>query len=263
MSLVFAAITPHPPLLIENIGKENIAKVKKTKEALERLEEDLYLSHPQVIFVISPHEGIHEKAFVVNVHERFTSSFEEFGDVVTTKTWAGGGNFGAKITHEGDNHHLPIRLVNEEKIRYGATVPLTYLTAHLPEIKIVPIGYSGLSKKEHLEFGELLKEIILVSEKRIAVIASGDMSHCLTKKSPAPYNHKGKEFDERIQELLHTRNTLGLTQIEEPIVREAHQCMYQSLLILLGILKNIDYQFENYCYEHPFGVGYLTGNFHF
>ena len=263
MSLVFAALTPHPPLLIENIGKENIAKIKKTKEALERLEEDLYLAHPQVIFIISPHEGIHKEAFVVNVHEKFTSSFEEFGDVVTTKSWAGGGDFGARLAHAGDNYHLPIRLINEEKIKYGATVPLTYLTAHLPEVKIVPIGYSGLSNKEHVAFGELLKEIILVSPKRIAVIASGDMSHCLTKKSPAPYSSKGKEFDEKIQELLHTRNTLGLTQIEEPIVNQSHQCMYQSLLILLGILKNIDYQFENYCYEHPFGVGYLTGNFRF
>jgi len=263
MSLVFAALTPHPPLLIENIGRENMTKIQKTKEALERLEEDLYLSHPQVIFVISPHEAIHEEAFVVNVHEKFTSSFEEFGDVVTSKSWSGGIDFGAKIAHAGNNSHIPIQLVNEEKIRYGASVPLTYLTAHLPNIRIVPIGYSGLSSKDHVAFGELLKEIILVSEKRIAVIASGDMSHCLTKKSPADYSPRGKEFDEKIQELLHTRNTLGLTQIEEPLVKQSHQCIYPSLLILLGILKNIDYQFENYCYEHPFGVGYLTGNFHF
>lgn len=263
MSLVFAGITPHPPLLLENIGKENITKLKKTQEAMLRLEEDLYLTHPQVIFILSPHEGIHETAFVVNVHDGFTASFEEFGDLVTTKHWKGGGEIGAKIAHAGNNYHLPIRLVSEEKLKYGASVPLLSLTAHIPDVKIVPIGFSGLSQKEHLEFGEILKEVILVSEKRIAVIASGDMSHCLTKKSPASYNPKGKEFDERIQELLHTRNTLGISQLEEPIVNEAKQCLYSSLLILLGILKHVDYQFENYCYEHPFGVGYLTGNFHF
>lgn len=261
MSLVFAGLTPHPPLLIENIGKENLSKLKKTKEAIERLEEELYLAHPQVLFIISPHEGIHETAFVVNVHDTFTSNFEEFGDVVTSKTWKGGGAFGARIAHEGNNYHLPIRLVNEEKIRYGATVPLHYLTAHLPHIKVVPIGYSGLSVKEHVAFGELLKEIILASEKRIAVIASGDMSHCMSKKSPLPYDAKGKEFDETVQALLHTRNTLGLSQIDNSILEHAHECCYRSLLILLGILKNVDYQFENYCYEHPFGVGYLTGNF--
>lgn len=262
MSLVFAGLTPHPPLLIDNIGKENISKLKKTKEALERLEEELYLSHPQVIFIISPHEGIHERAFVVNVHDGFTGQFEEFGDVVTKKHWKVGGEFGARIAHAGNNYHMPIRLINEEKIKYGASVPLMYLTSHIQDVKIVPIGFSGLSAKDHLEFGEILKEVILVSEKRIAVIASGDMSHCLTKKSPAPYNHKGKEFDEKIQELLHTRNTLGLSQIEEPLIRGAEQCIYSSLLILLGILKHVDYHFENYCYEHPFGVGYLTGNFH-
>ena len=37
MSLVFAAITPHPPLLIPSIGKDVIKKVEKTKKALEKL----------------------------------------------------------------------------------------------------------------------------------------------------------------------------------------------------------------------------------
>ncbi len=263
MSLVFAALTPHPPLLIENIGKENIEKLTKTRDALFALEENLYLSHPEVIFIISPHEGIHHNAFVVNVSQKFTASFEEFGDVVTTKSWSGAGDLGAKIAHAGNNYHLPIRLINEEKIKYGATVPLMYLTSHLPNIKIVSIGYSQLSSKEHIEFGEVLKEVILLSEKRIAVIASGDMSHCLSKKSPADFDPKGKEFDQKIQELLHTRNTLGITQLDTTLVQQSHQCVYQSILILLGILKNMDYQFENYCYESPFGVGYLTGNFEF
>lgn len=262
MSLVFAGLTPHPPLLLETIGKNNLKKLERTREALMRLEEDLYLSHPQVIFIISPHEGIHEQAFVVNVHDGFTASFEEFGDVVTSKHWKSAHEFGARITHTAQSYQIPVRLINNEKIKYGASVPLMFLTSHMPHVKIVPIGYSKLSPKGHLEFGEVLKEIILTSEKRIAVIASGDMSHCLTKKSPAPYSSKGKEFDERIQELLHTRNTLGISQIEEPIVRESQQCVYSSLLIMLGILKHIDYRFENYCYEHPFGVGYLTGNFH-
>lgn len=262
MSLVFAALTPHPPLLIPNIGKENLVKLKKTAEALARLEEDLYLTHPQIIFIISPHEGLHEKAFVINVHENFASTFEEFGDVVTTHKWKSGGEIGARIAHQGNISNIPIQLINEEKIRYGASIPLSYLTAHLPDIKIVPIGYSGLSPKMHLDFGELLKEIILSSEKRIAVIASGDMSHCLSSKSPASYCPQGREFDERIQELLHTRNTLGISQIDPKIVEKSHECVYRSILILLGVLKNFDYRFENYCYEHPHGVGYLTGNFH-
>jgi MEMO1 family protein len=53
MSLVFAAISPHPPLLIPSIGKEAIKKIQKTKEALEKLEEDLYLSRPEIIIIIS------------------------------------------------------------------------------------------------------------------------------------------------------------------------------------------------------------------
>jgi len=46
-------------------------------------------------------------------------------------------------------------------------------------------------------------------------------------------------------------------------VEEASQCGYRSILILLGIMKNMDYAFKNYSYEGPFGVGYLVGNFVF
>ena len=36
MSLVFAAITPHPPLLIPTIGKNELKKINATKKALEK-----------------------------------------------------------------------------------------------------------------------------------------------------------------------------------------------------------------------------------
>jgi aromatic ring-opening dioxygenase LigB subunit len=262
MSLVFAALCPHSPILVPEIGRENREKLQKTISALSRLEEDLYLSYPDIIFVLSPHEALHEKAFVINVHETFTANFEEFGDLEKQNTWKGSEDLGAKIAHKAIAENISIKLINEEKIRYGTSIPLMYLCRHLKNTRVVPIGYSNLSPKDHFSFGEMLKEIIAETPKRIAVIASGDMSHCITKKSPIKYNLAGKEFDQKIQELLSTHNSLGITQLDEKLINNAHECMYKSLLIASGILKNIDYRFENYCYEYPFGVGHLTGNFH-
>lgn len=39
--LSFAAICPHPPLLIPSIGKEDILKVQETKTAMDLLSEDI------------------------------------------------------------------------------------------------------------------------------------------------------------------------------------------------------------------------------
>ncbi|MEK7084158.1 MAG: hypothetical protein AAB932_02925, partial [Patescibacteria group bacterium] len=75
MSLVFAAITPHPPLLVPGIGKEKMGIIHATKQAMDRVEEMLYLSKPHSIIVISPHGTIYPDSFSVNAHTEFSSSF--------------------------------------------------------------------------------------------------------------------------------------------------------------------------------------------
>src|SRR3989338_8070827 len=261
MSLVFAAITPHPPLLIPAIGKDEIQKVEKTKSALMALEKDLYIRKPSTIIIISPHSGLFSDAFVVNGHNHFTSSFDTFGDFSTIKEWKGAPALGAQISHHARLKGVPVRLISQEKIDHGASIPLFYLTEHLPNVKILPIGYSEMSPKEHLAFGEVLKDVTMSTHERIALVASGDMAHTLATDSPAGFHKAGADFDSKIIELLETRNTAGIVGLDEGMVRDAEQCSYRSILIALGVLKNMNYTFKNLCYEAPFGVGYLTGEF--
>lgn len=263
MSLVFSAVAPHPPLLIPNIGKKELSKVDKTKKALEQLEQDLYLVKPEIIIIISPHGSLFANAFSVNAHTNFLSAFEQFGDFETKCQWQGDPMLAAKISHRSNELKIPIQLISQDQIDHGSSVPLYYLTNHLSNIKILPIGYSGLDAKIHLQFGELLKEIIMESDSRIAVIASGDLSHGLTTDAPAGYSKVGLKFDKELIELLETRNTVGIASMDRKFIDEAAECGYRSFLILLGIMRDIDYSFKNYSYEGPFGVGYLVGNFVF
>ncbi|MBT3538768.1 AmmeMemoRadiSam system protein B [Candidatus Parcubacteria bacterium] len=263
MPLVFAGITPHPPLLIPTIGKDKIEKIEKTKEAFGKLEQELYLSKPHIIAIISPHGQIYEDAFTLNAHTHFESSFEEFGDHGTKNEWVGAMDTAARIGHMANEERMKVQLISEEKLDHGSSVPLFHLTAHLPDVKILPIGYSGLDVKTHLDFGYLLKNAFMDTDKRVALIASGDLSHGLTNDSPAGLSKVGEEFDTKIIELLESHNTSGITQLDPKFVEEASQCGYRSLLIALGALQNMDYTFKNYAYEAPFGVGYLTGEFNF
>jgi MEMO1 family protein len=261
MPLVFSAISPHPPILIPNIGKEEIRKVEKTQEALEKLEQDLYISKPETLIILSSHASLFEDKFAINGSPKLESDFEQFGDFATKDKWDGTPELVAKIDQLCFEQSIPARIVDQEKLDHGSTVPLTYLTKHLPNIKIITIGYTNLSAKDHLKFGEILKKIILEHEDNIAVIASGDLSHSLTTESPAGFNKAGREFDEKIIELLESNNSTGIVNMDRGFVKDASECGYRSLLILLGILKNTNYTFKNYSYESPFGVGYLVGNF--
>lgn len=260
MSLVFAAITPHPPLLIPSIGKENLAKVSKTELALKKLEEELYLSKPNLIIIISPHGNLLANAFTINMCHEYQSDLRAFGDLSTNLKFKGDLVFPSLIKHNAKVYDLPITLISEKILDHGAVVPLYFLTQHL-NAPIVPVGFSGLDAKTHFNFGDLLREQIIKTNQRVAVIASGDLSHALTTDAPAGFNPAGKEFDEKIRELLAAGNATGIMQFNENLVQNAAECGLRSIIILMGILHNINYRFESYSYECPFGVGYLTANF--
>ncbi|MBI5729252.1 MAG: MEMO1 family protein [Candidatus Magasanikbacteria bacterium] len=260
MSLVFAAITPHPPLLIPAIGKENIKKIDATKKALEKMEEYLYLSHPDIVLLISPHGKLFDNAFSMNVCAEYETDLKEFGDLTTKLHFKGELNLPALIREASKKKEYRTIMISEKKLDHGAAVPLFYLTPHLPDISLTIFGFCNLDAKTHTDFGYLIKEQIMRTNKRVAVIASGDLSHALTTDAPAGFNPEGAVFDKKIQEYLATRNTAGLLQMEAMIANAA-ECGFRSFLILMGILRGVNYTFESYAYEGPFGVGYLTANF--
>ena len=261
MSLVFAGITPHPPLLIPSIGKETIKKVEKTKEALEKMEEELYLTSPDTIIIISPHGSYFKDAFTVNQCLEYETDFREFGDLSTRVKFRGEMSLAFKIREAAEKAHMPSTMISEPTIDHGTAVPLIFLTRHLPQINIIPVGFCDLDWKAHTDFGYLLKEQIMESNRRISVIASGDLSHALNNDAPAGFNAAGPEFDKKIQELLAQNNVAGMLQLDPQFVSSAAECGFRSFLILMGILREMSYTYKCHSYEGPFGVGYLTANF--
>lgn len=263
MSLAFAAIVPHPPFLVPAIGKEAMKKIQKTKESLEKLEEDLYLSRPDIIIVISPHSNQYPDAFIVNMSQKYVSDLKEFGDISTKVEFKGETKLPFDLRSElhAEKSRLKIIIENEPSLDHGSVVPLMYLSKHLPMVSIMPVSLSGLDAKAHMEFGSILKEQIMKSNKRIAVIASGDLSHSLTSDAPAGYDKNGAIFDGKVQEYFISHNTAGFLTIDQNIIDKAAECGYRSFCILMGILRDVNYRYESYSYESPFGIGYLTANF--
>jgi MEMO1 family protein len=262
MPLVFSAITPHPPLLIPTIGKDdNLQKIAKTKQAMEKLEEDLYLSRPDIILIISPHGSHFNDAFTININPGYETDLREFGDLTTKLKFKGEMNLSSYIRESSKDLGIPTSMISEEKLDHGSSVPLYYLTQHLENIPILPIGFCSLEWKLHVDFGYMLKNDIAKSNKRVAVIASGDMSHALVTDAPAGYNPAGEKFDKKIREILQDGNTAGMLQMDKQFVEDAAECGFRSFLMLMGLLRNVKYNYKEYSYEAPFGVGYLVANF--
>ena len=260
MSLVLSSIVPHPPILIPSIGKDNQAQLSNTTKAYKKIKENLLSKKVETILIISPHGAGQENAFVMNLSPEFEATLEEFGDFTTKKTWPGDIGLTYRIKEKLETK-TPLQLATEQKLDHGLSIPLFLLTENLLNIKIIPLYFSGLSNQEHFDFGKMIGHELLFHNEQIAVIASGDLSHALTKDSPAGYSPKGKKFDKKLTDLLLENNTKDIIKMDEKLINEAKECGLKSILILLGILDEIKYKPNLLSYEAPFGVGYMVMDF--
>jgi len=154
-----------------------------------------------------------------------------------------------------------LQLMSEKNIDYGCGVPLYLLTKNFKNIKIIPLYYSGLDLEAHFKFGQLLKAELLIDKNRFGIIASGDLSHRLSKESPGGYSPQGAKFDKKIISYLKDKKIDKILNMSEKMINEAGECGLKSIVMLLGILDGMDYKPKILSYESPFGVGYLTVDF--
>ncbi|MBI2473557.1 AmmeMemoRadiSam system protein B [Candidatus Uhrbacteria bacterium] len=260
--ICFAAITPHTPLLIPSVGKENTDKLKTTVQTLTHLAQELYASSPDTLVILSSHATQHEKAFSLNLHDEYQIDLKDFGDLTTHRTLKTDLELSTTIGRIMEEHQIPFTLDSNVFLDYGTGVPTYLLTQHLPRIHVVPVTFSRLSRKDHVRFGTVLKEVFENTTKRIAVIASGDLSHCLSSDAPLGFRPEGQEYTDKLLEAIKGHSIASLLSMPEELVQKSEECLYQQLLILLGIFEHKHIRPEILSYEAPFGVGYLVVQFH-
>lgn len=260
MSLVFSALTPHPPILIPQIGKENLKRLDATVKSYAKLSNEIEKSEADTILLISPHGTVQKDSFTMNLAPRFYCNFEDFGDFSTKKEWAGDIALTYRIREKLETT-APLQLISSTTIDHGTSIPLFLLTSNLPNIKIIPLYYSGLDLDAHFKFGQLLQHELLTNKEKIAIVASGDLSHRITKDAPAGYSPKGKKFDKKIVKYLSENKPSEIINMDRGLIIEAGECGLRSILIQQGIMDGIKHEPQVLSYEAPFGVGYLTMNF--
>lgn len=256
--LVFAGIVPHSPILIPTIGKENQNKLKKTLKAYDILEEELHAAQPDTLIVISPHGEVNNDNFIVNTGSQYSAKFQNFGDFSTELQFKPDLGFINQLKSQNETK-LPIQLTHSDNLDHGFAVPLYFLTRKYKNYRIVPINYALLNYDLHIKLGEAIKEACYSLNKRYAILASGDLSHRLSYQAPVGFSPQAKDFDKKLIQLLKKKNVESILNLDADLIENAAECGLRSFLILLGVIKKMDYDFHVLSYEAPFGVGYLVG----
>ncbi len=259
--IVSAALVPHSPLLVPGVGKEKRELLAATLKAYEQAEQAIYASRPDTIIVISPHAPSYPNAFSANMAQKYAGTLKAFGDHQTTVEAKGDFMLLDRLQRALRADGIPFTLSSSEELDYGFTVPLLLLTPHLQDWRLLPLAPSLLDARAHLDFGKAVQEVLHNESSRVAVIASADLSHKLNEQSPGGASVEGPAFDATIRSKIAAMDSQGLLALDPYAIEAAGQCGYRPIMVLLGLLHDMNVTPHELCYEAPFGVGYLTVNF--
>ncbi len=257
-SLVFSAIAPHPPIMVPEVGRESIARVEDSIEAMAELTQRLIDSGAESVIVISPHAPLEADSFVAYQGPEVYGDFTNFSAPDAYFVAGVDEELLAAIKEAAAGERYAVFTLPSHDLDHGTAVPLYFLFRNGWEGKVVTLGYSFLSNEDHLRFGACIKRAIDRVGRRVAFIASGDLSHRLKPHAPAGYNPDAHVFDEQVVDALRSNAPQKITEIDYNLRRLAGECGYRSMLVAIGASSDLPLSCEVLSYEAPFGVGYLV-----
>jgi MEMO1 family protein len=269
MPLLGCFVTPHPPIIVPEVGGSELARVDATVVAMQKLMDETAGLDPETIVLLSPHATVSRSQMGVSLAHAYRGSFAYFRAPRVTLRAEADLELAKEIVDEASRHGIPTVVTATHEtaadLDHGAMVPLYYLMKGLLKpCRLVLLSFSYLSLEEHLRFGRALGALLQASPKRIVYVASSDLSHRLTPDAPAGFNPRAAEFDRAVVETFSKGDWEALLSLDAGLVNAAGECGYRSLVVLAGIVEAITElgakaRNEVLSYEGPFGVGYLVG----
>ena len=255
MSIVWSGLAPHPPIIVESVGGTRCDEVRPTIDSMQAWARDLLNCKPELVVLISPHTPRPHHGIAWFSHN--SGSFNMFGaghcriELPSQQDWLA--QLFEKLPHG--------QRLDNEPLDHGAMVPLHFL---------LEAGWQGATCVLGLPRGEgpILEQLgdtvaqLCDNPKRCALIASGDMSHCLKPDAPSGFNPIGQDFDNRFVELVRAGDFRAAANIELQLQQQACQDVVASCRL---VWQATGYNANNnhfYSYEGPFGVGYTVMRFH-
>ncbi len=259
MAKILAYLVPHPPVLLDPIGKGLLSHVEATRNAMFKVAEELKQFAPDTILLSSPHNVFVVDKVGVLTSKILTGSFQDFGYANLRYIFDNDTELVEELL-EFPNTATYLSPTDSGELDHGALVFLDFFLRVGGKAKLVVFSAVLGNLKTYFNFGVALREFLSMKEKRIAYIASGDLSHC-TKEAPGRHYHEeGPIFDKITVEAVQECNTEKILSLDESFLAKAEQCGLYSFLICFGLFSGIASKGEVLSYEDPFGVGYLVGS---
>lgn len=263
-------LLPHPPILIKEIGKGEEKKAKATIEGMEKASRAIKEYSPSTIIIITPHGPLFRDAIALSLEKNLSGNFSRFGHGELGFSLKNNLELAESIRKNSIEEGIPIIGIDKELAKeyrvskdldHGALVPLYFLNKEYKDYKLIHITYGLLEPEELFKFGEIVGDSVEESGEEVVIIASGDLSHKLSKEGPYDYSEAGKIFDEKLVDIIREARIDEIVSFDLDLAERAGECGLRSLMIMAGAIDRYKLETEVYSYEGPFGVGYASASF--
>ncbi len=260
-SISIVVLMCHAPIVIPAIGGIRAAACTTTTRAMTKIAERIVVALPDLLVVVSPHTPRHANAWGLVANDRLVASMARFKapDVIVDLPGAPDGR--RLLLECCRRNHVALKEFDLPTLDHGAAVPLWFLQSCAWRGPTMVVGMPQCPD-DHRPFGKALLEAARESGQRWALIASGDMSHRLTRDAPAGYHPNAAKFDRFIVDGLNSGRPLRIDDVDEGLREIAGEDVVDSLLVAEGAIATEARCREVLAYEGPFGVGYCEAVLH-
>lgn len=261
MSILNAVMVPHPPLIIPQVGRGEEKAIRSTIDAYEQAARFVADAKPDTIVVLSPHTVLYYDYFHISPGAGAEGDFRSFGAGNVRLSVRYDEDFVLALSRRAVRQGFPAGTEGEKsaQLDHGAMIPLWFLQrayggAPLPPV--VRIGLSGFPLADHYKLGMLIRQTAKELDRRVCVVASGDLSHRLKPDGPYGFRSEGPEYDRKIMDVMGRGDFGALFSFGDSFCEKAGECGHRSFTIMAGCFDGVDVKAEALSHEGPFGVGY-------
>lgn len=270
MKVLGSYLMPHPPIIIPEVGMGEETKASATIRAMHEVSKTIAGKKPETVVIISPHGPLFTDAINIRVKNPITGNLEAFGAKEIQLLKANDLELVDCILEEAYQQEIPSvkldqklakRFEIDEEADHGILIPVHFINQYYQNYKVVALTYGMLSEDALYDFGTCIQRAAEKLDRKIVVIASGDLSHHLQESETYGFRSEGLSFDKHVIDSLKQQDYINLMTTDCELVEAAGQCGKKAIEIMLGTLETIAHETRVHSYEGPFGVGYAVVSF--